>query len=202
VRIFLDVGAHEGQTLEEVVCGTYAFDLVYAFEPMPEQFARLEETYGNMPGVILCNYGLSDVTGEVAVYGNNENFGASIFPLKIDVDGSVSTLCQMVSASQFFAENLPDGATVVMKLNCEGAEVPIIADLINSGEIERVSNMMIDFDVRKIPNMRLSEGSILRRLRFINFDRFMLCEWVMVGETHRKRIANWLHQLQHLGVVA
>lgn len=37
MRIFLDVGAHDGQTLAEVLKPEYRFDRVYAFEPMPAQ---------------------------------------------------------------------------------------------------------------------------------------------------------------------
>lgn len=195
MRVFLDVGAHEGQTLQEVVKRAYGFDRIYAFEPMPVQFARLESRFGGDPRVTLCNFGLADRTAVMSVYGTNDGMEASIFPTKRDLDPSVATVCEFVAASDFFLANLTILDTVVVKLNCEGAEVPILNDLIDSGQVWKVDNVMVDFDVRKITGMEGEEARILERFGKIGFDRFSLCEDVMHGPTHQERIAAWLESL-------
>ena len=153
MRVFLDVGGHDGQTLEEVMRPVYAFDQIYCFEPMPLQFANLTRRFSEVmkcPKLLLCNYGILDTNGNLPVYGTNSNMGASIYDTKIDIEKGVVTECRFVRASDFFRENVKDGDFVLMKLNCEGSECRIINDLIESKEIWKVTGVMVDFDVRKI----------------------------------------------------
>lgn len=188
-RIFLDVGAHEGQTLEEVIDPVYGFSRILAFEPMPRQFSVLKSR--EWPATVeLLNFGLSDHDGVATLYGQNDGMEASIYPTKKDVDASVKTDVSLRRASTFVDE-LPDG-TIVMKLNCEGAEVPILLDLISTGMIWKLAEIMIDFDIRKVEGFEGEERTIRSKLSEIGFDRFSLCEEVMVGPTHQERIRNWL----------
>ncbi len=194
MRIFLDVGSHDGQTLEEVVRPRHGFDLIHAFEPSPGQYDTLTALYGDAPRVVLHNYGLSDATGVVQLFGDNLAMEASIFAAKNDVDERRAEWVQMVEASTFF-RTLPTGATVVVKLNCEGAEVPILLNLADTGAVHRASNIMVDFDVRKIPGMEGEEQRVLARLAEVGFTRYVLCEQVMRGATHQDRIRAWLNTL-------
>lgn len=196
-RIFLDIGAHDGQTLAEVIKPGHGFDQVFAFEPMPAQFDHLVGKFGGSPRVHLLNYGLADVDGWRLMYGTNVDMEASIFPEKNDlVDPGFATLCAFTSASAFFRQHIPAGETVVAKLNCEGSEAIIINDMIDSGEIWKLSHFMVDFDVRKIPGQEHTESEVLARLAAIGFTRFVLSEEVMRGETHQARIANWLSTIE------
>jgi FkbM family methyltransferase len=186
--IFLDVGGHRGQTLEEVL--KHKFTWVHCFEPMPAEYAYLQETYGHLSKLTLHNFGLAESTGQRNVYGTNAGMEASLFADKVDADAGTVTVCEFVEASEFFRTNL--GGSAIVKLNCEGSETLILNNLIDSGEIWKIVEVMIDFDVRKIPKMKKEEKRTLDRLRAMKFDRFVLSEKVMIGETHQDRIANWL----------
>lgn len=157
--IFVDVGAHEGQTLEEAI--RYDFDRIYAFEPMPEQFARLSERFGGMASVELINAGLDGTSGTRAVYGSNADMEASIYPNKADVDAGSVTYCNFLEASDFLAGQY----RIFLKLNCEGAEVPILDNLIDSGVINRVESVLTDFDCQHVPGMEGEEERIRLRLK-------------------------------------
>lgn len=190
--IFLDVGAHEGQTLEEVTKPRYAFDRIFAFEPMPEQFVSLRERFEDDPSVTLLMVGLSDRAGVFPVYGDNSRMEASIYPTKLDVDESIVTNCAFVCASAFFRDVIPNDERVIVKLNCEGSEIAILDDLIDSGEVWKIENLMIDFDIRKVRGREKEEDRILSKFAAIGFDRYFLSHDVMLGETHQERIAHWL----------
>lgn len=188
--IFLDVGAHDGQTLEEVTKPTYRFDHVHAFEPMPTQFGHLVERFGDAPNVSLHNYGLLDGPASLPVYGSNDGMEASVYATKRDVDATIVTECAFRSASSFFLACVPEPSTAIVKLNCEGAEIRILNDLIDSGEIWKVAHALIDFDIRKVAGSEDEEAVVLERLARIGFDRFVT-EFPS-GATHQDRIANWL----------
>jgi hypothetical protein len=51
---------------------------------------------------------------------------------------------------------------------------------------------MIDPDVRKIPSQRHRERALRDRLAATGFTNYAMEEDVMIGETHRRRIQNWL----------
>ena len=196
--IFLDVGAHEGHTLEEVTTSKYRFDKIYAFEPMMKQYKILVDRFSSVKNLEMFNYGLADKTGVRYIYGTNADLGASIYQQKRDLDDrTVATECRFVEASQFFKEYIDPKDIVVVKLNCEGSEIIILNNLIDTGEINKINNVMIDFDVRKVDGMEHEEPKLLHRFEEMGFKNYCLCDNVMVGRTHQDRIANWL---DHCGV--
>lgn len=188
--IFIDVGAYEGQTLDEVIKPRWGFSKIYSLEPMPRQFEVLVQKYSHLENVELLEYGLSNQTGEALIYGDNSIMEASMYADKRDADSSFETVCQFVEATEFL-KGLPN-EELIMKLNCEGAETIILQNLIDTEWIWRLKNVMIDFDVRKIPSMVWSEAHIMAELKRIGFTRYSLCDEVMHGVTHQDRIANWL----------
>ena len=117
---------------------------------------------------------------------------ASMFGDKNDVSTLEQTRCTIVEASNWFERHLDEEDTVIMKINAEGAEVHILNNLIDSGQIWRIHNVMIDWDCRKVPSIAHCEHDILARFREIGFDRYSLCDDVMRGATHQSRIGNWL----------
>lgn len=193
--VILDVGTHIGHTLEELVKPQYLFRTIYAFEPMIREWTQASETYGNDPRLTIFNYGLGDHTGPTPLYGGNDGFETSIYADKNDADENVVTICDIVSASEFFQEYLSADDMNIVKLNCEGSEVPILNNLIDSGMIHRIYNVMIDWDARKVPSVAHCEGELIARMASIGFDRYSLCDNVMVGVTHQNRIANWLNTI-------
>lgn len=195
-KIFLDVGGHLGQTLQEITKPNYHFDTIYCFEPMPVEFAHLRSVYGSIPNLEILNYGLANSTGPRNVYGTNADMGASIYNTKADLDDPETfTQCMFMRSSEFFESKITQDDLVVMKLNCEGAEAIILNDLLDTGQIDKIDNVMIDFDVRKIPELVIQERIILERFKKIGFSRFSLAEDVMRGPTHQNRIRNWIFSL-------
>jgi FkbM family methyltransferase len=189
--IFLDVGGHIGQTLEEVLKPLYHFDLIYCFEPSPKHAQYIRQRFRS-PRLRLMQFGLSNVTGPLDLHDSGPNgIGASVKQRQVAALTS-TTRCDFVSASEFFRDHIRAGDLVIMKLNCEGSECDILNDLIESGEISKIGNVMIDFDVRKFPHLVDEEKALLARMHRVGFKNFMLCEKVMRGKTHQKRIENWL----------
>lgn len=198
-KVFLDVGGHVGQTLDEVLSGKYSFDKVYCFEPMPVQYNHLVTHYtekGKPYNLEICNFGLLNKSEPRIIYGTNEDMAASIYKEKYDVGNrDHETVCNFMEASEFYRKNLTDDDLIIMKLNCEGSEVIITDNLLDSGEIWKASNIMLDFDIRKVPGRQQEADELLNRLKEKNFTNYSLEGQVMVGNTHQNRIANWLSTL-------
>ncbi|WP_415921961.1 FkbM family methyltransferase [Tateyamaria sp. SN6-1] len=194
-KVFLDVGGHLGQTIDEVIKPLYAFDVIYCFEPFPPCADILTDKFDD-PRFQLMRYGLSNTTGPLTFHTNGAgDMGASV-KTHADDQKTIKTECQFVRATEFFQAHIADDDLVVMKLNCEGSECDIMNDLMDSGEVFKIDNVMIDFDVRKYPNHAHEEPALKARMAEIGFNNFSLCEEVMRGgRGHQGRIASWLRSI-------
>jgi len=188
MKVFLDVGAHEGWTLHAVRDPKYGFDRIYCFEPAASCWAALE----NVPDarVTVCRFGLWNRNAEHLLYDPGSH-GASLFADKFRKQPP-GQLCRFVRATDWFREHLREEDEIYVKLNCEGAECDIVEDLLESGELVRVRSVMIDPDVRKIPSLAHREGELRERLVRSGLTNYFMEDEVMVGDTHRGRIQNWL----------
>ncbi len=194
MKYFFDIGAHNGQTLEEVVHPRWNFDRILAFEPMPREYDLLDERFGHRDKVRLYNFGLSDKTGWQPVYGGNDRCEASVYPSKVDLDPNIVSQCRFVDAAEPFSA-LADDATVIVKMNCEGSEIPILNRLIDTGDLWRITAMTFDLDIRRVRGHEQEADELLARLERIGFDRFQVSSDAFIEGTHAEKIAYWLTSL-------
>jgi FkbM family methyltransferase len=191
MKIFLDVGAHEGQTLSSILDPKYSFDMIFVFEPVRQLHIELKKIAAGRQNVTLLEYGLWNQNITQKIYSPGTVAG-SIFAGHQDVDKNAFVLCDFVNASEWFSKNISPGDEVYVKLNCEGAEADILLDLLKSKEIFKVKDVMIDFDVRKIKGLENAQQEVLDEFRNSNFVSYSLCDDVMKGPTVITRIQNWL----------
>lgn len=170
MSVFVDVGAHDGQTIAEAL--RYDFTRLYALEPMPAQFAHLASRFGDPRLRLLCA-GLAERGGRRPMYGSNDALEASLYPDNENVDADIVTECTFIEASEFFADNIGEDEETFVKVNCEGAEIEILANLIASGEIGKATSLLVDFDAHHVSGMEDAEEEIRERLAEIGFDRLV-----------------------------
>ena len=77
MKIFLDVGAHIGETLEIALDPKYGFDKIYAFEPSKDCCDVIRASYDDKR-LVICEYGLWDKDSNLPLY-NSGGLGASVF---------------------------------------------------------------------------------------------------------------------------
>ena len=68
-------------------------------------------------------------------------------------------------------------------------------DLLDSGECNKIDNVMIDFDIRKVPDKLDDERLLIERMNREGFKNFSLCDEVMIGPNNQKRLRHWLSNL-------
>ena len=188
MKVFLDVGAHVGSTLMAVRDPKYAFDRIYCFEPASSCWPALKKRADRR--VTICHFGLWNRTTKQTLYDPGSS-GASLYADKFR-EGTTGEKIRLVRASEWFSNNVRAEDEVYLKLNCEGAEVEILEDLLDTGCLAQVRSVMIDPDVRKVPSQAHRESELRERLALSGLTNYALEEDVMVGRTHRERIQHWL----------
>ena len=215
MKVFIDVGSNKGQTVsailepsygfDRIFC-KYGFDRIYCFEPVAELHQDLTKKYCD-PLISIYAMGLWKETCEKPIFSPGTQSG-SIFADKVNVDPQQSTICKFIRASDWFRDHLTDADEVYVKLNCEGCEVDIIEDLLDSNEYRKITSLGVAFDVRKIPSQRHREKEIKTRLKECGYENYIDLESIYDG-SRRRAIQKWLsiagadhcsfaHRLRHI----
>jgi FkbM family methyltransferase len=187
-RVFLDVGANTGQTLKAVLDPEFRFDRIVCFEPASVCWPKLKLLADKR--VSIARFGLWHKTCIQPIFAPGEK-GGSLWR-RDHSKYERAEICDFRRARDWFADNVDEGDTVFLKLNCEGAECDILDDLLDSGEFRKISFALIDFDVRKIRSEKHREAELRERLKAWPFPRVAFSKDVMAGPTHEARIKNWL----------
>ena len=187
MRVFLDVGSHVGETIAEVAEPKYGFERIVCFEPSLACLDELNKLAVADDRIEICPFGLSDRTMTVKL-ANAGTLGGSVFA----TGGEVETV-ELVDAAQWFRDNLDPEDLVVVKTNCEGSEVDILNRLLDQGLLERATTFLVTFDIRDYPEHRHKEIEVRRRLAASGLANYCFSDDVMIGTTHEKRLAHWLH---------
>jgi FkbM family methyltransferase len=192
LKVFLDVGAHVGETLRAVLDPRYRFDHIVCFEPASACHGALARFKDSR--ITLCRFGLWKETSRLPIFDPG-GVGASIFQEKTSlVDRNRFELASFVRASEWFRENVRPEDDVFMKMNCEGAECDILDDLMDSGEIAKVQSLLVAFDVRKVPSQQGRELEIWNRLRNLDGFRVMSMDEFR-GRPPVRKTHDWLDRI-------
>jgi FkbM family methyltransferase len=193
MRNFLDIGSHSGETLSVVVDPKYKFDRIYGFEPSLISCKRLQK-YTSDPRVEIICCALGMKTGRGILY-HSGSLGATMYEDKPWRPGNYhpNEECDTLSASTWFRK-LSASDDNVVKINCEGAELDILDDLMDSGEIAKIKILMVDWDSQKIPSLKSR----------VKITQDKLADWPDIvqfpvptrdmGETHDARTRWWVDQ--------
>jgi FkbM family methyltransferase len=162
--IFMDVGAHKGETLR--LLGDCAFERIIAFEPAPSCWPELEQAAAEV-GAEVVHAGLLDrVVSLPLLYAGSS--AASVYPDKrfypVYCVGGKTAMCDFLRASDWLRDNVPALRSVMLKLNCEGAEVAILEDLLTTGEIDKIQSIALDWDCEKVASLHGKSKELVKRL--------------------------------------
>jgi FkbM family methyltransferase len=138
--VVLDVGAFTGKWAQNIV-DRYN-PTIYAFEPNPESFARLESKAATNPKIKPLQYGLGD--REATVDFTLNGLGSSMYDERSE-NADARRIQVRIAAIDKVWEELALGDVDLMKINIEGAEFPLLACMISAGLLARVDCFLIQF---------------------------------------------------------
>lgn len=134
-QLFLEIGACDG-AFTEALSKAYPDALIVAVEPVPALFDAAQKRLAGRPNVALTNAGLWSADAELPMLADG--------PASRIVDEPYPQGC----VGKFFdiarwIRNFSDIDVLIM--NVEGAEYELLPRLINSGTIERIRNVQVQF---------------------------------------------------------
>jgi FkbM family methyltransferase len=133
----IDVGGFEGQWASDIVA-MYGCR-VEVFEPVPDYAASIERRFARNPQVTVHAAGLAPEDGSITL----DVSGDASSHARADAGGPTITVpLRSVGA---VIDALPGQRVDLIKINIEGAEYDLLDHLVDSGLIERIRDVQVQF---------------------------------------------------------
>ena len=190
-RIFLDVGAHFGETVEVALEKRYSFDRICCFEPSTKCLPQLHALAQRDSRVEVYPFGLGARDCHRHLLRSGE-LSATLLGAQSQQAIQGSELVEIRDITKWMDHNLDDEALCVMKVNCEGSEVELLERLLETKKLSYFYSVVISWDIREYYRGLYYEAALRRKLLRANVLNFCSSDDVMIGETHAVRIDHWL----------
>ena len=161
--IFIDVGGHLGNFSHNIYKKYKC--TIYAFEPLKNNFDKMAKNLSSFPKIICVNSALSNFDGET--YISSLGASSSLFDRN---EGGVSSKISVKSFSTFVKEENLEIIDLV-KMNIEGSEYELLDEIIESGCINKIKYLQIQFHnfVNDAPRKR---KDIRNKLKLTHINKF------------------------------
>jgi FkbM family methyltransferase len=189
-RVFVDVGGHTGESVSAALDQRWGFDRIWTFEPTRRCVEILERIADDRLTVVPAGWWSDDAAMVIHDPGT----------IRASVDARASQvgeeeLCSFVDAARWMSENLDPTDLVWLKINIEGAEIEVLDRLLTSGEITKVTHLVVHFDVEKFGE--IDKAAAMRA----RLDRagvpWREANTVMFGRDDTAKLNSWLAWTHH-----
>lgn len=155
--IVVDVGGYLGDW-SQAIYDRYR-SKIYIFEPVPSFVEKLRHRFANHKSIQIYAYGLAGQAERIKI--NLTADATSVYDATQPHQQSIEIDLQ--PASQTF-RSLGLNTIDLLKLNIEGGEYAVIADLIKSGYIRQVKNLQVQFH-HFVPEARQLRRALHQKLQ-------------------------------------
>lgn len=177
-KVFIDLGTYDGDSIEQfynwykLVDDPNKYD-VYGFEPNPEMFKLAQKKVGGKKNVKLQRQAawIADEVREFAV----DDIGSTLMDSKINWESSPKTKVKCFDFSKWLKSNFTDEDFIVLKMDIEGAEFPLLKKMIANSTDRLISQFLIEFHPNKVRDYTTTnKNDLIQRLAHRGGD---IIEW-------------------------
>ena len=154
--VCVDLGAHAGEVSARMLARGA---VVHAFEADPVIAERLERRFEADPAFHCVKAAARDRDGEVLLYrasdfdasGERLSESASIFADKVNVTDGATVSVPAIDIVRYLGGLDCDFA--ILKMDIEGAEVPVLEGLLDAPVISRIAHVFVETHDNRIPSL-------------------------------------------------
>lgn len=155
---------------------------LHAFEPDPYAFSRLCESTAHLPSVIRHNQAVGVGKGTVKLFRSpsfdeapeEASISSSVFADKVNVDEEKYVEVEQIDFASFL-RNL-ERPVRLLKVDIEGAEVPLLEHLIENGLLEKADFTFVETHETRIPALA-ERTAELRKTAQRDFPGKLYLDW-------------------------
>jgi len=155
-NIFLDIGSHIGESLEEVLRPIYDIDEVIAIEPSSFGYKKLEKFRDSR--LSIYKIAVSNFSGETTLYAAG-SVGGSLFSDK-NRHWAQTESVEVVTFSKFCLENLEMNSNIYIKINIEGSEFFLLKEIFLIAKQFNIKSILLSIDLPKVPQLAMYNNEL------------------------------------------
>jgi len=164
MNIYIDCGGWKGDTIEEYYNKNF---LVIVFEPNSTYNCYYESF-----NIVPLNKAVWIYDGEIDFYigTNYSGLGSTLFKDKItsNIKDVKPIKVPCIDFSKWILDNFNKDDRIILKMNIEGAEYPVLNKMIEDGSIKYINKLIISFHHHKITSITEDEHyDLLKKLKGI-----------------------------------
>jgi FkbM family methyltransferase len=156
LNIFLDIGAHTGESLEEALRPIYKLHRVYAFEPSTLALKKLMKFRDKRLRIIPL--AVSNYNGESNLFGAG-SVGGGLFSDKL-THWNKTEVVNVVKFSEWVLANLSSMDNVYIKINVEGSEYFILQEILKVYKNFNIKSILLSIDIDKVPSLKKNKEDL------------------------------------------
>ena len=178
--IIIDCGANIGDITNYFVTRGA---VVYAFEPNPHAFQKLQSRFIGNKNVICINKAVSDYDGTGKLFLHElassdqvkYSTGSSMVGDKNNVNESTYEEIEVINLSSFI-DSL-DSEVKVLKIDIEGEEHKVLNQMIDNGIIASIPHVFVETHEKKVPSCRAGMKIVREKIDMFGLDNIDL-DWI------------------------
>ncbi len=157
--VFIDIGANQG-LYSLIAAKNPRISKVYAFEPQPEVFERLCKNISRNAAhrIQAFPFAVSDSAAERQMRVKEGHSGVATLRDESMSGEDFGHSVKIITVNKDFLNseiNVPEGTKIAIKIDTEGHEAEVLAELMRSGWWSQVFNIYYEVDERYIDHARI-----------------------------------------------
>ena len=138
--LVFDIGGYKGQWASDIYAKYNC--TIHVFEPVQSFAQKIEERFKNNSKIILHDFGLGQTTADAQITIDND--ASSLHRHSCRTTGNNSQTIKIVDIDDFIKQNNIHHIDL-MKMNIEGGEYELLDRIIETGLIDKIQNVQIQF---------------------------------------------------------
>lgn len=150
MKVYIDGGAYNGDSLDCRRLFSFKADYIIAFEPNPDMFPTLAHKLhdGEINELHNAIIWTEETILPFSVDNGNPPLGSSAMPSKKTYDTGTLYELHAIDFAEFVSGYKDD--ELLVKLDIEGAEFPVLRKLIDTGNIKYIDRLAVEFHPNKV----------------------------------------------------
>ncbi|MBM2817614.1 MAG: hypothetical protein HW401_204 [Parcubacteria group bacterium] len=176
MKVFIDLGAYDGDTIEKALELYSDFDFFYAFEPYLPNLEKLRQKFKDNKKIIIFDKAASTYNGKANFFlhkniknKDGADEGSTLEKSKNNIDTNNFIEVQSIDFSGFILENFKSSDEIVLKIDIEGTEYELLEKMIRDGSIKYIRSLYCEWHKHKINITKERHNSIIQKLNQLGF---------------------------------
>jgi FkbM family methyltransferase len=172
MKIFIDLGAFDGDTIDIAIKKYKKLGEIHAFEPLTENFDKLRKKFDGKQNVLLINAAACTADGEGKLFLGKDwgDTGGSLCDNKSTCYKDRFENVKMLDFSKYVLEHFDNNDKKILKIDIEGKEYELLEKMMQDGSLQCIDELFCEWHFNRIGLAYEKHLECVKHLRSLGFN--------------------------------